>query len=83
MYDPGAFKTVASALRLEKNTTLDSYSPLVLPGISPLVFKGRLLEFFFLVQVPQAGTWTPHFLKGSSVVVLSFPLVGHHTGRGI
>lgn len=80
MYDRGAFKTVASALRLGKNTTLNSYSPLVFPSISPLVFKGRLLELFFLVQVPQTGAWRPHSLKGSSVVVLSLPLVSHHTG---
>ena len=41
------------------------------------VFKWVLL---FLVHVPQAGAWILGLQEGTSVAVISLPLIGHHTG---
>lgn len=85
MYNPGTFQTVASVLEPRvsefvcvpfKSRVSVSYSPPVLPDVSPVDFQSQMLwAMVFLVQVSQTGELnvglTPLSFRRTSVVVIS------------
>lgn len=71
------------ALRWLREHSLGLQQPFGSPRRSPDDFQRQMLRrLLFLVQVPQAGAWTPRSWWGGSIVVISLPLVGHHPGNG-
>lgn len=75
IYNTGAFQTAASVL--------ERAQPFGSPRISLAGFQSQTLQrLLLLVQVPEAEAWTPRSWWGTPVVVISLPLVSHHTGKG-